>query len=631
MRKTTLLFLALLGLLPALCALPRELVVVEVVTGTWCQYCPGAAMACHDLLQNGHPVAVIKNHTGDAFTNQYSEARNNFYNPTGVPTAWFDGLNPSSGGSATQSLYTTYLPRVTARLGVPSHFTISAQGTQEGPQVQLSVTVTKLEADSNTNVKLHAVLTESNIAFPWQNQTTLENVNRLMLPDQNGTDINLSTGGSTTINLSFTPNPAWQLANCELIFFLQNMNSKEILQAVKYPLADLAGYYPLSTNTLDFPDTYLSGAATLPLTITNYLDTPVSGTITSDNPVFTCSVTNFSIPGSSSLTATVTFTPAAVQTYAGNLTVSSNLHNHPNLSVTLSGTGYSNLAPTVENLQVTGPPVLYQQQFASYDFIDADGDAEGNTAYQWYRFVNDIPQAIANANEVVYRAVNEDLGYPIAIQVTPVDENGMAGMPVMSPPTLPIEVLPPPQNLQGTCIPPDTVQLSWETPQHFGLRGLAGYRIYRDSNSISSLSDPGILSFSDTGVSLGTHEYWVRSVFDDPPMLSGPSNTVSVMVSVATDDQLAPVEVGVRVSPNPFHGGTGISIKSEAGARVEFAIYNIRGQLVKNVNLTADNAGKAGFTWDGTDAQGSPVNSGVYQYRMSSAGRFRTGRVVLIR
>lgn len=235
MRKTTLLFLALLGLLPALCALPRELVVVEVVTGTWCQYCPGAAMACHDLLQNGHPVAVIKNHTGDAFTNQYSEARNNFYNPTGVPTAWFDGLNPSSGGSATQSLYTTYLPRVTARLGVPSHFTISAQGTQEGPQVHLSVTVTKPETDSNTNVKLHAVLTESNIAFPWQNQTTLENVNRLMLPDQNGTDINLSTGGSTTINLSFTPNPAWQLANCEMIFFLQNMNSKEILQAVKYP------------------------------------------------------------------------------------------------------------------------------------------------------------------------------------------------------------------------------------------------------------------------------------------------------------------------------------------------------------------------------------------------------------
>jgi len=96
-------------------------------------------------------------------------------------------FTPGSSWKSSQRLITTYLPRVTARLGVPSHFTISAQGTQEGPQVHLSVTVTKPETDSNTNVKLHAVLTESNIAFPWQNQTTLENVNRLMLPDQNGT------------------------------------------------------------------------------------------------------------------------------------------------------------------------------------------------------------------------------------------------------------------------------------------------------------------------------------------------------------------------------------------------------------------------------------------------------------
>jgi hypothetical protein len=631
MRKTITLVLALLGLLSALSALPRELVVVEVVTGTWCQYCPGAAMACHDLLANGHPVAVIKNHTSDAFTNQYSEARNDFYNPTGVPTAWFDGLNASSGGSATQSLYATYLPRVTARLGVPSHFTISAQGSQTGSQVQLAVTVAKPEADTNTNVKLHAVLTESNIDFPWQNQSTLENVNRLMLPDQNGTIVNLDTGGSATINLSFAPDPSWQLANCEMVFFLQNMGSKEILQAVKYELAELVGYYPISTNTLDFPDTYLSGAATLPLTITNYLDTPVSGTIASDDPAFTCSVTNFNLPGASSLTATVTFTPVAVQTYTGNLNVTSNLHNHPNLSVILSGTGYSTLAPTVANLMVTGPPVLYQQQSASYDFLDADGDAEGNTTYQWYRIENDVPLPIANANEIVYRAVNEDLGYPIAIQVTPVDENGMAGTAVMSPATIPIELLPPPQNLQASFIPPATVSLSWELPEHFGGRGLAGYRIFRGGLNHASIQDPATLTYSDSNVSLGTHEYWICSLFNDPLMLSGPSNVVSVTVGVAADDQLAPVEVWVRVYPNPFHSGTGVSIKSEAGARVEFAIYNIRGQLVKSVNLTADNAGSAGFTWDGTDNQGSPVNSGVYQYRMSSAGRLRSGRVVLMK
>ncbi len=629
--KTALLALAWLGLLSGLAALPRELVVVEVVTGTWCQYCPGAAMACHDLLANGHPVAVIKNHTGDSFTNQYSEARNDLYNPTGVPTAWFDGLNANSGGSATQSLYSTYLPRVDARLALPSHFTIGATGSQTGSLVQLAVTVAKPEADSNTNVKLHAVLTESHINFPWQNQSTLENVNRLMLPDQNGTAINLATGGSTTVDLSFAPSSAWQLTNCEMIFFLQNMSSKEILQAVKYPLAELVGYYPLSTNALEFPDTYITSTSTLPLIITNYLDTPVSGTISIDTAAFTGNLTNFNIEGSSSITTEISFAPTAVQDYTGVLTIAGNLQNHPVITVNLSGTGYSNTAPTVTNLVVAGPPVLYQPQSASYEFVDADGNTEGNSTFQWFRIEAGTPLPIANANEEVYRAVGVDLGFPIAVQVTPIDQHGMAGTPVMSPPTLPIEVLPPPQNLQAALLPSATVALSWERPEHFGVRGLAGYRLYRDGANHASIPDPATLSYSDANVPVGTHQYWVCSLFNDPLMLSAPSNVVFVTVGVGADDQLAPAGIAVSVSPNPFTSNALISLQSKAGARMDFTVYNLRGQIVKDVKLTAGPDGTASFNWDGTDNQGRPLNSGVYHYRMASAGKVKQGRLVLMR
>ena len=34
-------------------AVPREMVVMEIGTGTWCTYCPGAAMGADDLLENG--------------------------------------------------------------------------------------------------------------------------------------------------------------------------------------------------------------------------------------------------------------------------------------------------------------------------------------------------------------------------------------------------------------------------------------------------------------------------------------------------------------------------------------------------------------------------------------------------
>lgn len=71
-------------------------------------------MGADDLIANGQPVAIIENHTGDSFANVYSNARNSYYNPSGVPTAYFDGLNAVIGGDHTQSMYSDYLPRVTS-------------------------------------------------------------------------------------------------------------------------------------------------------------------------------------------------------------------------------------------------------------------------------------------------------------------------------------------------------------------------------------------------------------------------------------------------------------------------------------------------------------------------------------
>lgn len=95
---------------------PRNLVVVEIGTGTWCQYCPGAAMGADDLIANGYDVAIIENHNGDPYANNYSNARNNYYGVPGFPTAYFDGLNSVVGGSNTESMYPYYFPKVNQRM-----------------------------------------------------------------------------------------------------------------------------------------------------------------------------------------------------------------------------------------------------------------------------------------------------------------------------------------------------------------------------------------------------------------------------------------------------------------------------------------------------------------------------------
>ena len=80
----------------------RDKVILEIGTGTWCGFCPGAAMGADDLVDSACDVAVIEYHNGDAFSNTYSNARNNYYNIPGYPTAYFDGVLEYSGGSATQ-------------------------------------------------------------------------------------------------------------------------------------------------------------------------------------------------------------------------------------------------------------------------------------------------------------------------------------------------------------------------------------------------------------------------------------------------------------------------------------------------------------------------------------------------
>lgn len=632
MQRTTLLILALLALVSSVIALPRELVVVEVGTGTWCQYCPGAAMGCHDLLTNGHPVAIIKNHNGDSYANTYSNARNTYYGITGYPTARFDGLNPSVGGSATASLYSSYLPKVTSRMAVASHYTLSATGNQNGLNYNINVVVDKPEEDTNTNVVLHAVVTETNIPQVWFNQTHVDNVCRLMVPNQNGTPVNLATGGSVTIPLAFTTQAAWNVGNLELVIFLQNTTTKEILQGKKYPLAGLTGALPVSTSELSFPNMYVTGSTTLPIIITNFFDTPATGTLSSNNPVFTVNPGTFTVAGGQNTTVNVTFSPVAAQAYTGILTITSNLQNHPSIQVDLTGTGFLDTAPLAQNVTVTGPPVVYQNLSAAYTFYDADEDTEGTTTFQWYRMVNNQPQAIANAVTATYRAAVEDMGYPIVCGITPFDQHGMPGTLTMSAPTVPIEELPAPQNFTAVETEDNVVTCSWQRPHYFEGRGFVGYRVYRNGLLVNTITNPNNMSFVDTWVPDGTYEYWVVSLFNDPMMISNPSNVVTLVVGPsANDDDVLPAALTAKVGPNPFSGSTTLEISAKANQAVSVEIFNSRGQLVKNFALNTGSNGSINQVWNATDLSGNKVRSGMYHYRIKTADDTVSGRITLVK
>jgi len=339
MSKITVLSVCLVCLILPLMAVERDMVVVEIGTGTWCQYCPGAAMGADDLVENHHRAAIVENHNGDNYANTFSNARNTYYNVTGFPTAFFDGLNPTVGGSHTESMYSGYRNKVNARLNVPSNYTISATGSHSGLVYNIVVTVSKVSADTNTNIRLHGVLTESGIQYSWQGQTHLEFVNRLMVPDASGTPVDFSANPTQTFNLTFTANSAWNPDNFEFVFFLQNNTTKETLQGCKYKVEALENVNPLSVTAIDFGNVSADQVSSQTFTLHNWWTQDMNISISSDN--FDYFVTphtrdDYTIPFLEDMSFDVMLLPSHGGADNGTLTITTDNPAYPVLTVALT-------------------------------------------------------------------------------------------------------------------------------------------------------------------------------------------------------------------------------------------------------------------------------------------------------
>lgn len=83
--------------------------------------------------------------------------------------------------------------------------------------------------------------------------------------------------------------------------------------------------------------------------------------------------------------------------------------------------------------------------------------------------------------------------------------------------------------------------------------------------------------------------------------------------------------------PNPFNPSTTIKYAVPKSGNVKIEIFNSLGQLVKTLTDTYHNAGQYTEVWNGDDASGSLVASGVYFYRMSAEGFTLVKKMVLMK
>jgi predicted outer membrane repeat protein len=177
-----------------------------------------------------------------------------------------------------------------------------------------------------------------------------------------------------------------------------------------------------------------------------------------------------------------------------------------------------------------------------------------------------------------------------------------------------------------------SVTLRWTVGD---LGSVGGFNIYRSSSAdgvFSMVNDellpatsPG--EFEDDTVWPGS-TFWYQLV---PVLLDGSEDEVSqAPISVTTGGRLVLALHPPR--PNPFRGETSVAFDIPSGVRrARVAVYNVKGQLVRELYAGAPEPGRRTVLWNGLDVHDKPASSGVYFVMLETDVAAETRKLLLVK
>ncbi|MDD4309325.1 MAG: T9SS type A sorting domain-containing protein [Candidatus Cloacimonetes bacterium] len=181
-----------------------------------------------------------------------------------------------------------------------------------------------------------------------------------------------------------------------------------------------------------------------------------------------------------------------------------------------------------------------------------------------------------------------------------------------------------------------SVMLKWRS---YSESSMLGYRIYRsETEDISQaiLRTPTLIpatnttedaqySYVDSEVETpASYWYWLQAQYYNQDEFFGP---VYVKLELSTENEVPAVSSLGSAYPNPFIAYTAMDVSVKEGSLAEIAIYNLRGQKVRQFTL---NTGTHKVLWDGKDNFGAACAAGVYLYRFSSESYNQSRKLLLL-
>ena len=178
------------------------------------------------MYLDGYQFAPVDHHVSDDYATTESGNRLNFLGINAFPTLLPDGQSEPSYPYSQQILEDT----INERLAIPSPCTMNVSGSLVNGELTVNVAVVRDAGEDMPNARVQVVVTENSIPEIWGDLTTVEAVNRDMIPDENGTDL-IFDGDNASISVTGMLDPTWVQDNLMIVVFVEDGSNHNVFQS----------------------------------------------------------------------------------------------------------------------------------------------------------------------------------------------------------------------------------------------------------------------------------------------------------------------------------------------------------------------------------------------------------------
>lgn len=221
-----------------------RVVLVEILTATWCLYCPNAEQALHELMDEfgfGNLCVIAYHDTPelDELATEETVSRINWYTedpefpmePGARPTVVFDGIRFSQGAETVEQAKTEYRFEIGTRRQKGSPISLRIEGNLGPAEGSLTVTAKVEDQLPAGPVVLRFAVIEDDVFSFGRSSNWFDFVVR-DLPDSEVLDLT-DIGDSTVVERQIAIDDSWELDNLDVVVFAQDTVEKEVIQSVR--------------------------------------------------------------------------------------------------------------------------------------------------------------------------------------------------------------------------------------------------------------------------------------------------------------------------------------------------------------------------------------------------------------